>query len=140
MPSGKMMVIYLIAEYLKAISSCKKSFFQERGSYSRNKIKVELDLVNFAIKSEVITTSFDKPKFVKNADLACLKADFDKVDVDKLKNVPNYLSKSSNVVEKDVVKKTGYNFLVKKVLAIISDKQNLEKNIENVDKKILENQ
>ena len=96
-------------------------------------------MLNFAIKSEVITISFDKPKFAENADLACLKADFDKVDVDKLKNVPNYLSKSSNVVEKDVVKKTGYNFLVKKVLAIISDKQNLEKNIENVDKKILEN-
>lgn len=136
MPSGKIMVIYLIAEQLKTISSCKKNFYQERGSYSRNKIKVELDLLNFAIKSEVRTTTcFDKPKFVKKADLACLKTDFDKLDVDKLKNVPNYLSKSSTVVEKDVVKKTGYIYWLKKFLLLFQTNKTLKKTLKMLIKR-----
>ena len=92
---------------------------------------------NYAIKSEVRKAAYvDKPEFVKKTDLTSSKSDFDKLDVDKLKTVPNDLSKLSNVVETDIVKKTAYDLLVKKVSAIVSDKQNLEKSIEGVDKKI----
>ena len=38
-----------------------------------------------------------------------------KIDVDKLKTVPMNLSKSSNLVNKDVVKKTVYDKLAAKV-------------------------
>ena len=41
--------------------------------------------------------------------LASLKAEVDKLDIDKLKPVPNDLAKLSNVVKNDVVKKTEYN-------------------------------
>ena len=42
-------------------------------------------------------------------DLANLKLDFDKLDIDKLKTVPVDLCKLSNVVNNDIVKRDVYN-------------------------------
>ena len=39
----------------------------------------------------------------------------DKLDIDKLKSIPVHLSKLSDIVKNDVVKKTVYNKLVAKV-------------------------
>ena len=50
--------------------------------------------------------------------MANLKSEFDKLDVDKLKPIPTDLSKSSDVVKNDIVKKTDYNKLVTKVDSI----------------------
>ena len=47
--------------------------------------------------------------------MASLKTEVDKLDIDKLVPVPVDLSKLSNLVKNDVVKKTGYNKLVTKV-------------------------
>ena len=47
--------------------------------------------------------------------LATLKTEVDKLDIDKLVPVPTGLSKLSNVVKNDVVKKDVYNKLVAKV-------------------------
>ena len=47
--------------------------------------------------------------------MANLKTEVDKLDIDKLATVPVDLSKLSNVVKNDVVKKTDYNKLVTKV-------------------------
>ena len=47
--------------------------------------------------------------------LANLKSEVDKLDIDKLKPVPTDLSKLSNVVKNDVVKKDVYDKLVTKV-------------------------
>ena len=44
-----------------------------------------------------------------------LKSEVDKWDVDKLATVPVDLSKLSNLVKNDVVKKTVYDMLVAKV-------------------------
>ena len=44
-----------------------------------------------------------------------LKAKIDKIDVDKLKTVPVDLSKLSNIVKNEVVKKTVYDELVAKL-------------------------
>ena len=44
-----------------------------------------------------------------------LKAKIDKIDVDKLKTVPVDLSKLSNIVKNEVVKKTVYDKLVAKL-------------------------
>ena len=47
--------------------------------------------------------------------LTSLKTEVDKLDIDKLVLIPNDLSKLSNVVKNDVVKKTVYNKLVENV-------------------------
>ena len=49
------------------------------------------------------------------ANLASLKTEVDKLAIDKLVPIPVDLSKLSNVVKNDVVKKTLYNKLVAKV-------------------------
>ena len=49
------------------------------------------------------------------SNLASLKTEVDKLDIDKLVPVPVDWSKLSNVVKNDVVKKTEYNKLVTKV-------------------------
>ena len=51
--------------------------------------------------------------------MADLKNEVGKLDVDKLKPVPTDLSKLSDVVQNDVVKKTDYNKLVTKVDKVI---------------------
>ena len=53
MLSGKFMIICLIAGYIKEISLYKLSCFRESDSCNRNRIKVELDLSNYAKKYEV---------------------------------------------------------------------------------------
>ena len=47
--------------------------------------------------------------FASKTNLAALKAEVDKIDVDKLKTTPVYLAKLTNAVENDLVKKTVYN-------------------------------
>ena len=47
--------------------------------------------------------------------LSSLKSNVDKIDVDKLVSVPKNLSKLSDVVKNDVVKKTDYNTKIKDI-------------------------
>ena len=47
--------------------------------------------------------------------MSSLKTEFDNLDIDKLVPIPADLSKLSNVVKNEVVKKTEYNKLVTKV-------------------------
>ena len=55
-------------------------------SHSKNRIKVELDLSNYARKSELKNaTGVTTLQFAKKADLASLKSDVDELDIDKLK-------------------------------------------------------
>ena len=62
--------------------------------------------------------------------------DVDDIDTDKFKTVPTDLCKLSNAVNNNAIKKTVYDELVKKVSTIDSGKQNLEKKVEDADKKI----
>ena len=56
-------------------------------------MKIELDLSNYATKADFKNaTGIDRSKFAKNVDLADLKSNVDKWDIDKLKNVPSNLS------------------------------------------------
>ena len=57
----------------------------------------------------------DAGSFASQTNLASLKAEADKIDSEKLKTVPVDLTKLSNVVKKDVVKKTEYDKLITKV-------------------------
>ena len=60
---------------------------------SGGKAKVELDLSNYATKVDLKNeTGVDTSKFAKKVDLASLKSNVHKLDIVKLKNVPNYLN------------------------------------------------
>ena len=64
-------------------------------------VKVELDLPNYASKIELKNaTGVDTLDFAKKPDLANLKSDVDKLDIDKFKNVPSNLSNLKIKVEK----------------------------------------
>ena len=53
---------------------------------SSNNIKVELDLANYARKDDVENiTHVDVSSFASKTNLAALKTEVDKIDVDKLK-------------------------------------------------------
>ena len=83
---------------------------------SNENIKVELDLSNYATKKDrKDITHIDASGFASKTNLAALKTEVDKIDTDKLKTVPNDFAKLSNVVKNDVVKKTDYNRLKRKV-------------------------
>ena len=77
---------------------------------SSNNIKVELDLANYATKDDVKNiTQVDVSNFASKTNLAALKIEVDKIDVDKLKTTPTDLAKLTNAVENNLVKKTDYN-------------------------------
>ena len=79
-------------------------------------INVKVDLSNYATKVDIKNISHvDTSSFALKTNLANLKTEVDKLDIDKLVPVPTDLSKLSNVVKNDVVKKTDYNKLVTKV-------------------------
>ena len=118
---------------------------------SGGRVKVQLGLSNYATKADLKTaTGVDTSKIAKRVDLSNLKSNVDKLDIDKLKNVPTNLSnlkskvdkldvdkllpvpvnlsKLSNVVKNDVVKKDVYNAKIKHIEDKISDITNLATN------------
>ena len=78
--------------------------------------------------------------FALKTDLANLKTEVDKLDIDKLLSVPVDLSKLSDVVKNDVVEKTVYDKLVAKVNNIDTSyfvlKTNYQTNKTGLEKKI----
>ena len=101
-------------------------------------INVKVDLFNYATKKDIKNISYaDTSSFALKANLANLKTKIDKLDIDKLKSIPNNLSnlktkidksdidklvpvpidlsKLSNVVINEVVKKTEYNTKIKSI-------------------------
>ena len=84
-------------------------------SFERN-INVQVDLSNYATKTDLKNvTHVDTSSFALKANLANLKTEVDKLDVDKLVPITADLSKLSNVVKNDVAKKTVYDKMVTKV-------------------------
>ena len=79
-------------------------------------IKVRVDLSNYATKADIENiTHVDTTNFALKTNLANLKTEVDKLDMNKLVPLPTDLSKLSNVVKNDVIKKTEYNKLVNKI-------------------------
>ena len=79
-------------------------------------INVTVDLSNYATKDDIKSiTDVDTSSFALKTNLANLKSEVDKLDIDKVATVPVDLSKLSNVVKNDVVKKTVYDKLVARV-------------------------
>ena len=79
-------------------------------------INVKVDLSFYTAKADIkIFSHVDTSSFALKRNLANLKTKVDKLDVDKLVLVSVDLSKLSDVVKNDVVKKAVYNKLVAKV-------------------------
>ena len=99
---------------------------------SSNNIKVNLDLVHYATKTDLKSiTHVDVSSFASKTNLAALKTEGDKIDADKLKIAPTDLAKLTNAIENDVVKKTDYNA---KVTSIEAQIPGLTKNtVDNLD-------
>ena len=77
------------------------SEYSPEPKYSGGRVKVELDLFNYATKVDLEnTTGVDTLKFPKKVHLASLKYNVDKLDIDKLKNVPANLSNLKSKVDK----------------------------------------
>ena len=82
-------------------------------------INGEVDLSNYATKTDLKNvTHVDTSSFALKTNLANLKTEVDKLDIDKLAPVPVDLSKLSDVVKNDVVKKAVYDKLVGQVNSI----------------------
>ena len=79
-------------------------------------VNVKVDLSNYATKADIKNISHvDTSSFALKTNLANLKTEVDKLDIDKLAPVPVDLSKLSDVVKNDVVQKTVFDKLVVKV-------------------------
>ena len=101
-------------------------------------INVNVDLSNYATKTDIKNIShIDTSSFTLKSNLASLKTEVDKLDIDKLKSFPNNLSnlkskidkldinnlasvpvdlsKLTDVVNNKVVKKTEYNAKIKNI-------------------------
>ena len=86
--------------------------------FGRN-INVKVGLSNYATKADIKHISHvDTSSFALKTNLANLKTEVDRLDIDKLVSVPFDLSKLSDVVKNDVVKKGVYDKLVVKVNSI----------------------
>ena len=112
-------------------------YFPPYNNSSKN-IKVELDLSNYATKDDVKNiTHVDVSSYASKTNLAVLKAEVDKIDVDKLKTVPDDLAKLTNAVKNETVKKTDFSAddYVKKT-KFSADTNALDDTIDKVDKKI----
>ena len=124
----KLLVVFMIENYKRLYY--KMSTFYPPYKSSSNNIKVELDLTNYATKTDLKNiTHIDVSSFASKTNLAALKTEVDKIDADKLKTVPVDLAKLTNAVENDLVKKTDYNAKV----------TNIESQIARVTKNMLDN-
>ena len=75
-------------------------YFPEPKSFG-GKVKVELELSNYAAKADLKNvTGVNTLKFAKRIDLASLKSNIEKLDIDKLKNVANNLNYLKTKVDK----------------------------------------
>ena len=114
------MIILLIVGLIKKTLYKTSQYFPKPYEAFGGDINVTVDLSNYATKDDIKNiTHVDTSSFVLKTNLANLKSEVDKLDVDKLKPIPTDLSKLSNVVKNDVVKKTDYNKLVAKVIMLI---------------------
>ena len=117
------------------------AYCPEQDSHIRNKVKVVLDLSNYATKKELYhATGVDISNLAAKKDFIALKAEVEKLDNNKLVNVPTSLKtvpvdlkRFSDVVDDEVVKNTKFSTLKTKA-------NNLEKKIPDATTLIRVNQ
>ena len=104
------MIILLIVGLIKKTLYKMSQYFPKPYELFSGDINVTVDLSNYATKDDIKNiTHIDTSSFALKTNLANLKSEVEKLDIDKLRPVPTDLSKLSVVVKNDVVKKTDYN-------------------------------
>ena len=85
---GKVMIIRLIGGQIKRNSIKLSQYFHKLHEHYSGNVKVELDLSHFVMKGDKKgATGVDTSNLVAKSDLATLKAEVDKIVIDKLKAV-----------------------------------------------------
>ena len=114
------MIVHLIAGLIKKTQcnsiACLRisKYFSKPYEPFGGDINVKVYLSNYATKADIKNISHvDTSSFTLKSNLANLKTEVDKLDIDKLVAVPIDLSKITNVVKNEVVKKTEYNAKIK---------------------------
>ena len=94
------MIILLIAGLIKKTMYKISQYFPKPFEPFCEDINVKVDLSNYATKAGIKNiTHVDTSSFALKTNLANLKTEVDKLDIDKLLPVPTDLSKLSNVVK-----------------------------------------
>ena len=84
MLNGKVMIIYLIVGLIKKILYKMSQYFPKPYKPFGGDINVKADLSNYATKADLKNaTGIDTSKLAAKSDLVSLKAEVDKIDVDK---------------------------------------------------------
>ena len=118
------MIIHFIAKLIKKIwydyigCNCIKmnQYFPKPREPFCADINAKVDLCNYATNTDIKNISHvDTSRFALKTNLASLKTEVDKLDIDKLVPVLVDLSKLSDVIKNDVVQKDVYDKLVAKV-------------------------
>ena len=110
------MIVLLIVGLIKKTLYKISQYFPKLYEPFSGNINVKVDLSNYGTKDDIKNiTHVDTSSFALKANLANLKTEVDKLDINKLVPVPVALSKLSNLGNNDVVKKTEYNDLANKV-------------------------
>ena len=111
------------------------NYYPEPGSHTIDKVKVVLDWSNYVPKkNKIMLPGFDTSDLIVKKDFIALKAQVDKLDINKLVNVPTSLNSLktkaddldvgklktasvdlSDVVANEVVKSTKFNTLKTKI-------------------------
>ena len=142
------MIILLIVGLIKKTLYKVSRYFPKPYEPFDGDINVKVELSNYATKYDIKNiTHIDTSGFALKTSLSNLKAEVDKVDIDKLKGLPNNLSilkpkvdkldidklvpvptdlsKLNDVVNNDVVKKTKYDAQIENIEDKIPDISNL---------------
>ena len=148
MSNGKVIIIHLIAGLIKKALYKMSKYFPKPYKPFGGDINIKVDLSSYATKKDIKNiTHIDTSSFALKMNLANLKTEDDKLDIDKLKSllnnlsnlktkidkldidklvpIPAGLSKLSNVVKNEVVTKTEYNTKIKSIEDKIPDISNL---------------
>ena len=116
MLNGKDMTIHLILGLIKKTLYKINQYFPKPFKNFWGNINVKLNLPNYVTKTDLKNIAHvNTVNFALETNLASLKPEIDKSDIDKLVPVSVNLSKLSNVVKNEVVKKTLYDKLAAKV-------------------------
>ena len=110
MSNGKDMMIHLIVALIKKALYKLSQYFPQPFRCFGGNMNVKVDLSNHATKTDLKNVAH-----VDTSSLAGLKTEVDKLDISRLVPVPADLSKLSDVVKIDVVKKSVFDKLVEKV-------------------------
>ena len=88
------------------------SFYQEPDIHIRNKVKVVLDLTNYVTKKELDhTTGVDTSDLAAKKDFIALKDEVEKLDINKLVNVPTSLNNLKRKVDELDIGKLKTNLI-----------------------------